>query len=157
MEEKIKKIKVTKDSLIMVATFNRTNTEVEDIKPAKFRITSGNIFHRCKMYDGFEWTDNEGVVRRCYKSRARTPYPNVYDLFTISKDLSTTYLTPIQVKGDKIYNVPKITFHNMEGGSEVTHRLYFPEGDLEMYYLNVSRLESLQEGLVDTIWIEYSV
>lgn len=159
MEERIKRIKVTKDSLLMYATFERTDEKVKDFEFIEESFEVGLLKKETVQRKELYYINADGEREPVWRKLAETSHKNIYDVYVVGNGRGKqVYLTPIQISPDgKITSVSKITFHNIENGKEVTHRLYFPAGDQEMYERNTDLLADLERGDKDTIWIEYTV
>lgn len=164
MEERIKKIKVTKENILTVATFTRGTKEVEDIvletgtKISK-SIRRFKIIEEEESYEMRMWTNPEsGKSYRVWLSRAKND--NIYDAwvqFGLSHE-SKRYLTPVLLKEDgTLESVNKITINLKIGNETVKHRLYFTQGEEEMWQRNMNEIANLLTGTKDVIWIEYTV
>ena len=162
LEEKIKRIKVTRDSLTCFANFDREplGDEIKDLKLVTEEIKIKHLFKtETVKRTGLEYTNSDGICETAFMVAAETVHRNVYDVYVCGNGRGKfEYLTPIQISSDgRIYSVSKITFHNIEAGKEVVRRLYFPVEDKWMYDDNLEEFAALRDGTKDTIWIMYGV
>ena len=164
MEERIKKIKVTKDNILTVATFTRGTKEVEDIvyETGTYMAKSLRRFkvvEEEKTYSEWMWTKPDNGKRyRVFLTKVKND--NIYDAwvqFGLDRE-SKRYLTPVLLKEDNILeSVNKITINLQNGNEAVKYRLYFTQDEEEMWQRNMNNIADLLTGTKDVIWIEYTV
>ena len=174
MEERIKRIKVTKDNLLTVATFTRGDSgySVPD-------ITLRKIDTKRKVWKSpWKQVEEDVHLEFWYYTDPKTgkEYPiftkkvkndDIYDInidfneikLGVEYDKSLRrYLTPIQIRENgTLASVNKITLNLQGTGEIVNYRLYFTETEREMWEKNLKALSDIMSGAKDTIWIEYSV
>jgi hypothetical protein len=164
MEERIKKVKVTKENIITVATFTRGTKEVEDIvfetgTYMSKTIRRFKVVEEEKTYSDWMWTKpDNGRKYKVFLNRAKND--NIYDAwvqFGLDRE-SKRYLTPVLLKEDgTLESVNKITLNLQIGNEVVKHRLYFTQDEEEMWQRNMNEIAALLTGEKDLIWIEYTV
>lgn len=164
MEERIKKIKVTKDNIITVATFSRGTDKVEDIVYETGTYMSKTlrrfkVVEEEKSYSNWIWTKpDNGKKYKVFLNLAKND--NIYDAwvqFSVDRE-SRRYLTPVLLKEDNVLeSVNKISLNLQVGNEVVKHRLYFTQEEEEMWERNMENIADLLTGTKDVIWIEYTV
>lgn len=163
MEQRIKKIKVTSESLVTIATFTRNSyEEVDGLK----RVTKywtwterAGLFKKKEVkqpYKAWVYIDPEtGKEKEVALRHAKNS--NIYDV-EVNFEGTSRFLTPVLLKDeDTLESVNKITLNLTINGEDVNYRLYFTQDESDMWHRNLDAIANLLNGSKSVVWIEYSV
>lgn len=162
MEERIKKIKVTSESLDTVATFTRDSDRVDGLKRVTkyWTWTEKSLFKKKEMKQPYKaWVYVDPETGKEYEAAFRhAKNSNIYDVEVNFNGISR-FLTPVLLKDeDTLESVNKITINlTTKDGKEEKYRLYFTKDESDIWNRNLDAIANLLNESKSIIWIEYSV